>query len=147
MTIFDQLTEDMKRALKAGEKERLSTIRLLRGQLKNSAIDKQADLTEAEEIAVLNSAAKKRRESIEAFGHAGRQDLVDKETAELAVILSYLPQPLSDREVEAIVDEVIAQVGALSPKEIGKVMPLVMARVQGRADGKKVNEMVRLKLS
>ena len=137
----------MKTALKAGDKEKLSTIRLLRGQLKNMAIDKQDDLTNAEEIAILQSAAKKRRESIEAYGQAGRQDLVDKESAELEVILSYLPQPLSEDEVAAIVDEVIAEVGAVSPKESGKVMPRVMERVQGRAEGKRINQLVRQKLS
>ena len=147
MTILEQLTNDMKTALKAGDKEKLSTIRLLRGQLKNMAIDKQDDLTNAEEIAILQSAAKKRRESIEAYGQAGRQDLVDKESAELEVILSYLPQPLSEDEVAAIVDEVIAEVGAVSPKEIGKVMPRVMERVQGRAEGKRINQLVRQKLS
>ena len=95
MTIFERLTEDMKTAMKAGDKERLSTIRLLRGQLKNAMIDKKDDLSEEEEIAILSNAAKKRRESIEAYSKAGRDDLVEKEKKELEVIQSYMPQPLS----------------------------------------------------
>lgn len=147
MSIFDQLTEDMKRAMKAGEKDRLATIRLLRGYLKNEAIDKQKELSEEEELAVLASAAKKRKESIEAYQQGGRADLVEKEQKELEVIQSYLPQPLTRDEVEKIVNEAIASVGATTIKDLGKVMPVVMQQVQGRADGKQVNEIVRSKLS
>jgi hypothetical protein len=146
MTIFEQLTEDMKTALKAGEKDRLSTIRLLRGQIKNAAIDRGEDLTEKEELLVLNSAAKKRRESIEAYKAAGRTDLVGKEEKELGVIESYLPEKLGEAELEKIIDQVIDDVGAVTVKDLGRVMPAVMSKVQGRADGKKVNELVRQKL-
>jgi len=147
MSLLDRLTEDMKVAMKSGDKERLSTIRLLRGQLKDAAIAKRAELTEEEELAVLVSAAKKRRESIKAYSDAGRKDLADKEQRELDVIQSYLPEALSSEELEKIVEEVIDEVGAQTMKDMGKVMPVVMAKVKGRADGKQVNELVRKKLS
>jgi len=147
MSILEKLTEDMKEAMKAGEKERLSTIRLLRGQLKDVEIDKRAPLSEEEEIATLSNAAKKRREAIEAYSAANREDLAAKERQELEVIQSYLPQQLSAAEIETLVDEAIAGSGAQTMKDIGKVMPVVMAQVKGRADGKFVNELVRKRLS
>ena len=147
MAIFEKLTDDMKSAMKAGDKARLATIRLLRGQSKDATIDKRAELSEDEEIAVLMNAAKKRRESIEAFKNAGRQDLVDKETNELSVIQSYLPEPLSQEELVTIIDSAIEQSGAQTIKDLGKVMPVVMAQVKGRADGKLINQLVREKLS
>jgi len=147
MSILEKLTEDMKAAMKSGDKEKLSTIRLLRGRLKDAAIAKQGELSEDEEIQVLTSAAKKRRESIKAYTEAGRMDLAEKEQRELEVIQTYLPQALSAEEVEKIVDQVIEEVGAQTMKDMGKVMPVVMAKVKGRADGKQVNELVRKKLS
>ena len=146
MSLFEQLTEDMKHALKAGEKEKLSTIRLLRGYIKNESIDKRKELTLEEEIAVLTSAAKKRKESIQAYGDAGRDDLVTKESAELAVIQSYLPQPLSSQEIEEIVDSAISNVNATSLQDLGKVMPVAIKMAAGRADGKEINAIVRKKL-
>ena len=146
MSLFEQLTEDMKHALKAGEKEKLSTIRLLRGYIKNESIDKRKELTLEEEIAVLTSAAKKRKESIQAYGDAGRDDLVTKESAELAVIQSYLPQPLSPQEIEEIVDSAISNVNATSLQDLGKVMPVAIKMAAGRADGKEINAIVRKKL-
>ena len=147
MTIFERLTEDMKSALKAGEKERLSTIRLLRGQIKDAAIDKKAALSAEEEISVLSTAAKKRRESIQAFKQAARDDLVEKEQRELLVIQEYLPTPLERGEIEKLIERAIATTGAQTIKDLGKVMPVVMAEAKGRADGKEINELVRKKLS
>ncbi len=147
MTIFDKLTEDMKTALKAGEKDRLSAIRLLRGMMKNAAIDKQEDLSEDEEMAILNSAAKKRRESIQAYESAGRTDLAEKEQKELNVILTYLPQPLSSDELEKMVEDAIDELDALTMKDMGKVMPVVIKKAKGRADGKTISELVKKKLS
>ncbi|HNW58060.1 MAG TPA: GatB/YqeY domain-containing protein [bacterium] len=147
MTLLDQLTEDMKTAMKSGEAVRLGTIRLLRGQIKDAAIDKRADLTEDEERSVLANAAKKRREAIQAYQDAGRLDLAAKEEAELAVIQGYLPAAMDAAEVEAIIDRAIAETGAQTIRDIGKVMPLVMSQTKGRADGKMVNEMVRRKLN
>jgi uncharacterized protein YqeY len=147
MTIFERLTEDMKSALKAGEKERLSTIRLLRGQLKDAVIDKKAELSTEEEIAVLSTAAKKRRESIQAFKQAARGDLVEKEQRELLVIQEYLPRPLERGEIVELIERAIATTGAQTIKDLGKVMPVVMAEAKGRADGKEINELVRKMLS
>ncbi len=147
MTLFEQLTEDMKAAMKAGDKDRLSTIRLLRGALKNESIDKGRELSEDEAVAVLAGAAKKRQESIEAYRRAGREDLAAKEELELQIIRSYLPQQLTREEIASIIDEAIAQTGAQTIHDLGKVMPLVMQKVKGRADGKAVNAMVRERLS
>ena len=147
MSLLDRLTEDMKSAMKAGEAVRLGTIRLLRGQIKEAAIDKRADLTDDEMLGVLANAAKKRREAIEAYQNANRQDLAGKEEAELAVIQSYLPAALDAAEIEAIIDRTIAETGAQTIRDLGKVMSLVMNETKGRADGKMVSEMVRRKLS
>ena len=147
MSVFKKLTDDMKAAMKAGEKEKLTTIRLLRGNLKDAAIDKRADLTSDEELSVLTSAAKKRREAITAYEEAGRHDLAKKEKFELDIIQAYLPKPLSSEEIEKIVDSAIQQVDAISIKDLGKVMPVIMAQVKGRADGKTINELVRQKLN
>jgi uncharacterized protein len=147
MSLYVQLTEDMKVALKSGDKERLSTIRLLRGYIKNEAIEKRRDLSDEEEIAVLFGAAKKRKESIQAYQDGGRDDLVLKEQLELDVIQSYLPQPLTPTEIEKIVDDVINQVEAKTIHDLGKVMPVVMQQVQGRADGKTINAIVRSRLA
>ena len=146
MSYFERLTEDMKAALKAGDKDRLSVIRLVRGQIKDGAIDKRADLTEEEEIAVLANAQKKRRESIEAYTQGGRMDLVEKEQKELEIIQSYLPAQLSPEETAHIIDAAIQETGAQSMKDLGKVMSFVLAQVKGRADGRQVNELVRKKL-
>ncbi len=147
MSIFETLTSDMKDAMKAGEKERLSTIRLLRGQIKDAAIDKRDDLNEEEEIAILSNAAKKRRESIKIYSEAGRDDLAGKEQRELDIIQSYLPQQLSPEEIEKIVDEAIEETGAQSMKDMGRLMGAIMPKVKGRADGRQINEMIRQKLS
>ncbi|HPG41058.1 MAG TPA: GatB/YqeY domain-containing protein [bacterium] len=146
MSILDRLTEDMKQAMKSGEKERLGTIRLLRGQIKDTSIYQQKELSEEEEIAVLTNAAKKRRESIDAFKTAGRNDLVEKESYELEIIQSYLPEQIGPEELEKIVDAAIRESGAQTIKDLGKVMPVLMAKVKGRADGKLTSQLVKNKL-
>jgi len=147
MSLLSRLTDDMKAAMKTGDKDRLNTIRLLRGQIKDAAINQQKELDEEEELAVLANAAKKRRESILAFENAGRDDLVEKESKELKVIESYLPEQLGDEEIEKIVDSAIQDAGAQTIKDLGKVMPVVMDKVKGRADGKVVSQVVKSKLS
>ncbi len=142
-----QLMEDMKAAMKSGNKIRLETIRGLRAQLKNREIEKGAPLTEADEVQVLMSAAKRRREAIEQYRAGGRDDLARKEALELEIIQSYLPQPLSQEELVHIIDEAIRTAQATSPKDMGKVMALVMPRVRGRAEGKQVQQLVREKLT
>ena len=146
MSILERLTEDMKAAMKRGDKDRLGTIRQLRAQLNNARIELGRDLNDDDAIAVLTNAAKKRKEAIEMYEKAGREDLVAKEKAELAVIQEYLPQQLSREELEGIVDAVIKEVNATTMKDLGRVMGKVMQQVRGRADGKEVQELVRSKL-
>ncbi len=146
MSLLDKLSEDLKTAMKSGDKVRVETVRMLRGQLKDFRINQQHEPTPDEEIALLVSAAKKRRESIEAYGKAGRQDLADKEAAELAILSAYLPQGLTQDEVTAIITAAIAELGAKGPGDVGKVMSKIMGQVKGRADGKLVQQLVRERL-
>jgi len=131
----------MKQALKAGEKERLTVLRGLKSELKYKQIDKVDELTDDDAIAVLSSAAKKRRESIEQFQKGGREDLVKKEQAELAIITSYLPEQLSEEKLHQIISDAIAESGADSPQKVGLVMKVVMPKIKGQADGKLVNKL------
>jgi len=147
MGIQDRLLEDMKAAMKSGDKLRLGTIRMLRAQMTDGRIAKGADLTEQDEIAVLTSAVKKRREAIELFDRGGRTDLVDKEQKEIEVISQYLPKQLSTSEVEEVIVGVIAEVGAVGLKDLGKVMAEAMKELKGKADGRMVQELVRKKLA
>lgn len=147
MSILQQLIEDMKQAMKAQDKMKLNTVRLLISQLKNVRIDSGKELTPEEEIAVLMNAAKKRKESIEAFKAGNRQDLIDKEQQELEIIQQYLPAQISDDEIQKTITEIIAATGASSLKDVGKVMSEAMKVLKGRADGKKVQEFVRSKLA
>lgn len=141
-----RMKEDMKTAMKAREKERLQTIRMLLSSLKNAQIELQRDLTEEDILGVLTTEAKKRRESAKAYRDGDRIELAEQEEAELVVLADYLPQPLSDEEVGAIVDEIMAEVGASSKKDMGKVMGPVMQRVKGRFDGSKVKDIVLARL-
>jgi uncharacterized protein len=143
MDLKDRLTADAKEALKAGDKLRLSAIRMLLSDIKNAEIAKKGDLTDEELLELATRDAKKHKESIEEFSKGGRQDLVDKETYELAVIQEYLPEQMSDDEVQKIIAETIQEVGASSPADLGKVMGKLMPRVKGKADGKKINQLVR----
>ncbi len=142
-----QLLEDMKAAMKSGDKLRLETIRGLRAQLKNAEIEKGAPLTDEDVIQVLMRAAKKRKESIEQFKAVGREDRAQEEAEELKIIESYLPRQMDEAEIAALVEKVIAEVGATSPKDMGKVMGKIMPQVKGRADGKMVQQIVRQKLA
>ncbi len=146
MSLSDKLMDELKAAMKARDTVRVSTIRLLRGQLKDRRIDKGADLTEEEELAVLSNAAKKRKEAIEAYEKGGRSDLAEKERQELAIIETFLPTPLSEAEIERIVEQVIAEVGASGLQDLGAVMKDAMSRLKGRADGRLVQALVRRKL-
>lgn len=137
----------MKSAMKAGDKIKLTTLRTVLAQLKEVEIDKRRELTEEEEIQVLAKAAKKRKEAIEFYQKSDRTDLLEKEQQELEIINSFLPQPLTTDELEKIISDAIAETGATSLKEMGKVMSVVMPKVKGRAEGKVVQEMVRKKLS
>ena len=141
MSLFEKIDQDIKKALKAGEKERLTVLRGLKSDLKYRQIDKAEELTDDDVIAVLSSSAKKRRESIEQFQKGGREDLVQKEQSELAIITSYLPEQLSEEKLRRIISDAIAESGADSPQKVGLVMKIVMPKIKGQADGKLVNKL------
>lgn len=143
MPLMEQLTADMKDAMKQGEKERLSVIRLVRGAIRQAEIDGKKTLSDDEIIDVLTKEVKMRRDSIEEFERGGRTDLVDKTKSEIAVLIPYLPEQLSTDEIKKIVKNAVAEVGATTAKDMGKVMGILMPRLKGRADGKLVNEIVR----
>ena len=145
-SLLEKLTRDMKDALRSGEKERLSVIRLLRAQFKDEAIRQGRELNGDEELAVLSTAAKMRRESIDKFTQGQRMDLVDKEQAELEIINSYLPEPISEGDLSALIDQTLQELGAQGPGDLGRVMKAVMPRIRGRAQGGQVNALVREKL-
>ncbi len=139
----ERIDADLKAALKASDRLRVSTLRLIKSAIKNREIDKGAPLTDEETIEVLSSLAKQRKESIEEFNKASRTDLVHKEEEELSVIKAYLPEELSEDELEKIIQDTIKEVGALSLKDMGRVMKTIMPKVKGRADGRVVNQKVR----
>lgn len=145
MSIKDQLMEDMKAAMKEREagKLRLEVIRMARASIKNIEINEKKDLTDDDVLAVLMKEVKMRQDSLEEFKKANRQELVDQAEQEIAILKKYLPAALGDDELKTIVAEVIAEVGAAGPKDMGKVMPQVMAKTKGRADGKHISAMVR----
>jgi uncharacterized protein len=138
MSVLEQVRSDTTAAMKAGEKERVTALRLVVSELQKAAKDGNDD-----EIAVLQRERKRRLESAEAYREAGRDDLAEGEEREAQIIEAYLPQQLSDEELRAIVGDVVAETGAASPKEMGQVMSQVMPKVQGRADGKRVSAVVK----
>jgi len=143
MTLADRLQEDLHRALRAGDSLRVSTIRLTRAAIHNASIERGRALTDAEIEEIITREMKRRREAIEAFGQGGRDDLVQKETLELAILSEYLPPQLSEADLRAIVAEAVAQVSAAGPQDMGRVMGAVMPKVKGRADGGLVSRLVR----
>ena len=147
MSLEDRILDDMKSALKAGRKEELGTIRMLRAQLKEERISKGSDLTEEDVMAVLQQAAKRRRESIHLYRKGNRQDLVDKEEQELALIQNYLPAQLSESEINQIITLTMQKLDITSEKDIGKLMGAVMPQVRGKADGKMVQQLARTALA
>lgn len=147
MTLSEQLTEDMKSSMKAGEVDRTNTLRLLRGALKNEEIKGGHALDEAEALKVLQREAKQRRDSIDAYTSAKRDDLAAHEQMELDIIAGYLPQAMSDEELAKVVDEVVAELGATEVKQMGAVIGAVMKRVGARAEGGAVSRIVREKLA
>ena len=147
MDLKTRLGEDLKQALRSGDKLRLSVIRLLTALIKNREVEKRGPLTDAEVLQAIVASCKQRQEAIEQYKQGGRQDLVDKESAELEILQSYLPKPLTSEELQAMVLEAIQEVQATSLREMGRVMGVLMPRVTGRADGKVVNTLVREALS
>jgi uncharacterized protein YqeY len=141
MSLLDQVTSDTKDAMRSGDRERLGALRLIVNELQKA--HKDANGSEADEVAVLQRERKRRLEAAEAYREASRDDLAEGEEREAAIIENYLPQQLGDEELRAIVGDVVAATGASSPKEMGQVMSQVMPRVQGRADGKRVSAIVK----
>ena len=147
MTLKERITEDMKSAMRAGEKERLGTIRLALAAIKQREVDERIALDDIQVLAVLEKMIKQRREAITQFQAGGRADLVAKETAEVTVLEAYLPARLSDAELDAMIAGAIASTGAASPKDMGKVIAAVKAQAQGRADMSAVSARVKEKLA
>lgn len=143
MSLTQRLEQDMKTALKNKDKTKLSVIRMVRSAIKNAEIERGRPLEEGEVLDVLSRELKQRKESLQEFEKAGRTELVEKMKAEIAVVEAYLPAPLSEEELREFARQVIDEVGASSPADMGKVMKEIMPRVKGRADGKEVNRIVR----
>ncbi|HET9329215.1 MAG TPA: GatB/YqeY domain-containing protein [Steroidobacteraceae bacterium] len=146
MALRDRITEEMKTAMRAGAKERLATIRLALAAIKQREVDERITLDDTQVLAVLEKMIKQRREAITQFESGGRADLVAKETAEIAVLQSYLPAQMSDAEVDALIAEAIAATGATTMKDMGKVMAAVKPKAQGRADMGAVSARIKQKL-
>jgi uncharacterized protein YqeY len=142
----ERITEDMKTAMRAGEKDRLATIRLMLAAVKQIEVDERIVLDEARMLTVLEKMVKQRKESIAQFESGGRPDLVAKETAELAIIQAYLPAQLSESELDALIAEAIASTGAATIKDMGKVMGVVKSKAAGRADMGAVGARIKQKL-
>ncbi len=143
VTLKDQLQEDLKTAMRSGDVERRSVIRYLRSEVHNAEIAKQADLDDEGVIGVLTRQAKQRRDSIDAYKQVDRPDLVMQEESELAIILEYLPEQMSDEEITELARAAIAEIGAAGPQDMGRVMGAIMPKVKGKADGGKVNVVVK----
>jgi uncharacterized protein len=148
MPLIEQLVTTMAEAMKARDQARLSALRMLKAALMNKEVEKGGPLTDAEDLQVVASLVKQRKDSIEQFTKAGRQELVDKEKAELAIVEAYLPPALGAEDLERIVAEVLSETGATSPKDMGKVMKGVMAKLAGaQVDGKAVSALVKSRLA
>ena len=150
MPIPEQIQKDMTAGMKARDERRLSALRMVRAALKNHEIEKRAPLTDAEALQVLEKLLKQRRDSVEQFTKGGRQDLADKEAAEITLIESYMPRAMNDEDMAALVRATIAEMGSPTIKEMGQVMKNVMSKIAAtgaRADGKAVSELMKRELS
>jgi uncharacterized protein len=145
VSLLERVQSDISAAMKAGDRERTAALRVVASELQKA--HKEAGGSEADEIAVLQRERKRRVEAADAYREAGRDDLVASEEREAELIDAYLPEQLSDEELGAIVGDAVAESGASSPKEMGRVMSMVMPRVQGRADGKRVSALVKERLT
>ncbi len=147
MSLKDQLTADMKAAMKGGDKDRLKVIRLILADIKRVEVDSRKSLSEPELMAVLEKAVKQRRDSVKQFTDGGREDLAANEQAEIEVLETYLPEPLSDAELAALLEAAIAETGAESIRDMGKVMGAIKSKAAGRADMGAVGALVKARLS
>jgi len=147
MSLSEQMQKDMYAAMKNGEKEKATTLRGAYSKLKDKRIDKRGDLSEQEEIQVIKTLVKQRNEAIEMYTRANRDDLASKEQSEREVLETYLPQMMNEDELKKLINDVIVETDAVAMSDFGKVMPVVMQRSAGKADGKLVQSLVREKLS
>ena len=147
MSLKARITDDMKIAMRAGEKDRLGAIRLILAALKQREVDERIVLDDAQILAILEKMLKQRRDSIEQYSAANREDLAAVERSEVAVIQAYMPTPLSSEELDRIVTKAIADSGATNPREMGKVVGLVKPQVSGRADMGQVSELIKARLA
>jgi uncharacterized protein len=146
MSLKERITEDMKAAMRSGEKERLGVIRLITSSIKQREVDERIVLDDAQVLSVLEKMIKQRKESVVQFQAGNRQDLVDKENAEITLLQGYMPSQLSDAELESLIGEAVAATGASSIKDMGKVMAIIKAKAQGRADMASVGAKIKAKL-
>ncbi|MFP4015436.1 MAG: GatB/YqeY domain-containing protein [Halanaerobiales bacterium] len=146
-SLKEKLLEDMKEAMKSKDKQKLSVIRMARAAIKNVEIDKRKDLEDNEVIEVLAREVKQRRDSITEYEKAGKEDTVSDLNKEIEILSVYLPEQLTEEELEVLVNETISELGATSMADMGKIMGAIMPKVKGRADGNIVNTLVRQKLS
>jgi len=142
-----RIDQDIKVALKSKDTVRVNVLRMLKSEIKYREIDKGSELSDDEVISVLSSSIKKRKDSIQQFEKGGRDDLVAREKAELELIFKYLPEQLTEEELSQIISQAIKEVNAAGASDLGKVMKVIMPKVKGRADGKRVNQMVSSQLS
>lgn len=147
MEIQEKIQDDMKAALKSGDKLVLETLRMLRAQMKNVTIAKGEDLSEEDVFGILSKEVKKRKESIKLYNEGGREELAEKEEKEMKILTAYMPEELSTEELDTIVSKAISETDAEGMKDMGKVMGAVMPQVKGRADGKVIQDLVKAKLS
>jgi uncharacterized protein len=146
MSLKERITDDMKAAMRAGEKERLGVIRMITSAIKQREVDERITLDDAQVLSVLEKMIKQRKESLVHFQAGNRQDLVEKEAAEITLLQGYLPSQLSDAELDSLITEAIASTGAASIKDMGKVMAVIKGKAQGRADMAAVGAKIKAKL-
>ena len=147
MSLKQQINDQVKQAMKAGEKQRLKVLRMLTAAIKQKEVDERTELDDAQVLAIIDKQVKQRRESIEQYSAGGRAELAETEQAEIDVLSEFLPEQLGEDELEAMIDQAIADTGAASMADMGKVMGQLKPKVQGRADMKEVSAAVRAKLS
>ena len=147
MSLKQQITEDMKAAMRAKETARLGAIRLLLAAMKQREVDERIELTDADVVSIIEKMLKQRRDSVSQYGAAGRQDLVDVEQFEVSILQTYMPQQLSEAEIVSAIAAAIAATGAAGPQDMGKVMGVVKARLAGRADMGKVSGLIKAQLT
>ena len=145
-TLKERITEDMKAAMRSGEKERLGVIRMITSAIKQREVDERIALDDAQVLSVLEKMIKQRKESLEQFKAGNRQDLVDKESSEITLLQTYMPSQLSGTEIDALIAEAVAATGASSIKDMGKVMAIIKSKAQGRADMGAVGAKIKAKL-